>query len=73
MGRRTLDRKRPDVAEALKLGWSYVGLSGGNHYQFTHPGYPRKLTLAESTRNSYTIRNGIALVRRLTPREVLTA
>lgn len=69
MAKRKLDKKRPDVAIAIELGWKFCGLSGGSHLQFEHPLYPRKMTLPATPSDNRSIRNGVAWIKRSTPRE----
>ncbi len=69
MAKYRLDRKREDIAEALKHGWHYVRHSGSGHMLFEHPNGGGKLVLAGSPGGGRGGRNAVAWVRKNTPRE----
>jgi predicted RNA binding protein YcfA (HicA-like mRNA interferase family) len=69
MARRPYDKKRPDVALAISLGWTFCGLSGGGHLQFSHPKVIAKMTIPNSPSDHRSVKNGMSWIRRNTPRE----
>ena len=68
MGKRSFDRKRPDIAFALENGWRYVRTSGSGHLIFEHPEVEKKCTMSCSLGGGRGERNAIAWLKRNTPR-----
>jgi hypothetical protein len=69
MGRRQFDRKRPDIALALEMGWVYAKHSSKGHLVFHHPHGGQHLILSATLGGGRGERNGIAWIRKNTPRE----
>lgn len=69
MSKRKFDRKRPDIRLALAMGWEYVRHSSSGHLLFEHPRGGQSLTLSATLGGGRGDRNGIAWIRRNTPRE----
>lgn len=63
------DRKRKDIAFALERGWEYIRHSGSGHLIFKHPGGGPQLVLSGSQGGGRGDRNGIAWIKKNTPRE----
>lgn len=70
MGKRSYDRKRPDIAFALENGWSYLRTSGSGHLIFGHPETTQICAMSASLGGGRGERNAIAWLKRNTPREV---
>jgi hypothetical protein len=73
MSRRKYDAKRPDIAFAIHMGWSYCGHTGSGHLQFTHPECNFRLTMPNSPSEFRSTRNSISWIRRNTPRKDITS
>lgn len=67
MAKRKCDTKRKDVAYALAMGWTYVGVAGSGHMQFTHPAVPYKMMMASTPSEWRSMQNTISWIRRNTP------
>lgn len=65
-----INRRRPDIALALSLGWEYLHNSGSGHFLFRHPGTSMKLVLASTPGRGRSEANSLADIRRYTPKEV---
>jgi hypothetical protein len=63
------DRKRPDIAFALSQGWRYVRRAGSGHLIFRHPDGGVDCVLPCTLGGGRGDRNGIAWIKRNTPRE----
>ncbi|ASU00792.1 hicA toxin superfamily protein [Nocardia phage NTR1] len=69
MARRAYDRKRPDVAFAIEMGWEFCGFAGSGHLQFRHPKVAVRLIMPATPSEGRGTKNSIAWVKRNTPRE----
>lgn len=69
MGKRSYDRKRPDIRFALENGWRYIRHTGSGHLVFGHPEVSVTCTMSASLGGGRGERNAIAWLKRNTPRE----
>lgn len=69
MAKRPYDKKRPDVAFAIEMGWTFCGFAGSGHLQFRHPKVAVRLIMPATPSEGRGAKNNIAWVRRNTPRE----
>ena len=67
-GRRHYNKKRPDIMLALKEGWQYVRHSSSGHLIFAHPDGGPNLILSSTLGGGRGERNGIAWIKKNTPR-----
>lgn len=65
----SIPRKRPDVKWALENGWEFYRTTGSGHLMFRHPQVEQAAVLSCSLGGGRGERNGLAWLKRNTPRE----